>query len=274
MAMKIIYIDALFFIDLAADYVLCLAAARVCGLRLKRRRYLLASLLGAAYSAAVFLPGLGFLSRPVFKLAAGLLMGLTAFGAERRPFRCAGVLLAMSAAFGGVLWALSLCSGGGLENGISLSVRDLLLSFAICYAALSLLLRFKGKAAAKSKAEVRAVFLGRETRFTALVDTGNSLTDPATGAPVMLACAHALKPLFMENAALLSALSPVELLEFCAALPELRGRFRLVPYSAVGTSGLLPAFRPEELFIDEREDKELLIALSESAAGDGFEGIL
>ena len=83
--MRIIYLDALFFGNLLADYLLCLTAARLCSLRLKRGRYLLAALFGAAYAAASVLPGLRFLSSPPAILAAGLGMGAIAFGGKPAP---------------------------------------------------------------------------------------------------------------------------------------------------------------------------------------------
>ena len=61
---------------------------------------------------------------------------------------------------------------------------------------------------------------------------------------------------------------------FVSVIPALAGRFRLIPYTAVGASGLLPVFRPDGLLVDGREEKELLVAVSPSAAGEGFEGIL
>ena len=69
MLMQVIYVDSLFFLNLCIDYLLCLVSARVCGLVLKRLRYLLAALIGACYSVAVLLPGLDFLAEPLCKLA-------------------------------------------------------------------------------------------------------------------------------------------------------------------------------------------------------------
>ncbi|MBR1456591.1 MAG: sigma-E processing peptidase SpoIIGA, partial [Oscillospiraceae bacterium] len=43
--MEVIYIDALFFLNLLADYLLCLSTGRICGLYLRRARYLAAALL-------------------------------------------------------------------------------------------------------------------------------------------------------------------------------------------------------------------------------------
>lgn len=270
--MKVVYIDSLFFLNLAADYLLCLSAGRICALQLKRWRYFLAALLGALYAVAAVLPGLGLLAAPYLKIPAGLAMGLIAYGAERSPLRCTAVFFGISAAFGGALWALSMASGG--EGTAVLSLKSLIFSFALCYGLFRLIFRRRAALMEKRLVSVEADFSGRSARFTALLDTGNSLSDPATGAPVMIACAHALAPLLPESAALLAKLPPVEAVELCAALPELRGRLRLIPYTAVGASGLLPAFRPDCARLDGKEEKGLVIAISDCAAGDGFEAII
>lgn len=272
--MEVIYIDSLFFINLATDYLLCLAAARICALKLKRLRYALAALFGAVYSVAVFLPGFGFLSTAFFKLMSGVIMALIAFAAERKPLRCTAVFLAVSAAFGGALWAVGMARGGLSGGYAQISTKVLLMSFALCYAASDMIFRCRALLMDKRRMPVTVVFLGRESGFMALMDTGNSLSDPVTGAPVMIVCPHALLPIFRDKTRLLSELSPVELVEYSLRVPELSGKIRLIPYSAVGVSGLLPVFRPDKVIVDEKENRELLIAVSQSAAGDGFEAII
>lgn len=269
--MQIIYLDQLFLLNALIDYLLCLVSARVCGLYLKRARYALAGLFGGAYAAATLLPGFLFLSSALWKLAAAAVMALLAFGGERHFLRCAGVFLGVSAAFGGAVWAVSLAGGG---NGLAVSGRVLLLSFALCYGGVSLLFRNRATLPDRPRAEVRLRLLGRECRFMALRDSGNSLADPVSGCAVMLVSPHALLGALPQAETLFGGGDPVAALEAAAALPELRGRFRLIPYAAVGTAGLLPVFRPEELRVDGREERELLVAVSPSAAGDGFEGIV
>ena len=171
--MQVIYVDSLFFLNLCIDYLLCLVSARVCGLCLKRLRYFFAALIGACYAVAVFLPGMGFLSRPLCKLAAALLMGLAAFGGEAKMLRCCAVFLSVSAAFGGAVWAISLAGGEFFSYGVYLpvSLRTLVLSFALCYGGISLLFRRRAKLMEKRRVQVSLVFLGRESRFMALLDT-------------------------------------------------------------------------------------------------------
>ncbi len=269
--MEVIYLDRLFFFNLLTDYLLCLVSARVCGLTLRRRRYALAAALGALYAVLSVLPGLAFLRTPPGILAAAALLAAVAFGAERRPFRCGGVFLAVSAAFGGAVWAVSLA--GGARPGAAVSGRVLLLAFALCYAAVSLLFARRAQLPDRARAEVVLREKGRESRFMALRDSGNALCDPLTGRPVMLVSPHALAPVLPEAAALFSGQDPVQALREAAQLPGLARRFRLIPYASVGARGLLPAFRPERLTVDGRVE-ELLVAVTPSAAGDGFEGVV
>lgn len=267
--MEIIYIDQLFLTNLLADYLLLLCAARLCCLHLKRLRYFLAALLGAGYAVGVFLPGFSFLAAPGWKLAFGLLLGLIAYGRERRALACTGVFLVLSAALGGALWALDLSFGG-----IRLDSKLMVLSFLLAYGALRLVFGAAAGHSDKQKLSVQIQLLGRSCAFTAIADSGNCLSDPLTGAAVAVACPHALSPLFGPAGALLEIQDPVELLSAASAYPELKGRLRLVSFSALGGSGMLPVFRPDRLLIEGREDGERLIAISPQAAGPGFEGIV
>ena len=47
-----VYVDSVFVLNALMDYLLVLCAARLAGIPLRRRRYLLAGLLGGAYAVA------------------------------------------------------------------------------------------------------------------------------------------------------------------------------------------------------------------------------
>ena len=266
--MNVLYIDLWFCLNLLCDYLLCLLTARAAALCLKRPRYALAALFGACYACVVYLPALVFLALPGWKLLAGALMAWIAFGAEAHPMRCILLFFAVSASFGGTLLALS----GG--RSLRLSLHDLLLSFLLCYGIGALLFRCHALLQNRQIRTVRVEHGGKSASFPALLDTGNTLHDPVSGAKVVIASPHALEGILRENAPLFAALGPVELQELSAQIPELSGRLRLLSYSAVGGSGLLPAFRPERLFIDGQEQRDYLIAVSPQTVGDGFDAII
>lgn len=274
LSMDIIYIDRLFFLNLILDYLLLLCSARVCGVRLRRGRYILGGIFGAGFAAASIFPAAGFLTLWPVKLAAGALMALIAYGSEERLLRCCIVFFAVSALFGGAVWAVSQQSGGSLYNPlyIPVSVPVLVLSFGLIYALLSLVFRRSVKSAEVSVSRVHLEFMGKTAELRALNDSGNGLFDPITGSSVLIGSADALSPLFPEFADKFRSPDCTEVL----TLPGLEGRLRLIPFSAVGTgSGMLAAFRPDRICVDGRERSDIIAAVSPTpVGGDGFDCIL
>lgn len=96
-------------------------------------------------------------------------------------------------------------------------------------------------------------FQGRELSLTGLLDTGNSLTDPFSNAPVIVAELSALLPLFPEKIQkqiLSSANRDFGLIDIFQEY-DLAQRIRLLPFSDLGQeNGLMLGFRPDlvELF--------------------------
>ena len=262
--MGIIYIDSLFLINLLADYVLLIAACRVSALSPRRLRCLLAALFGALFAVLSVVPGFWFLSMVPYRFAIAAAMGLIAFGAERGVLRCIAVFIAVSASFEGFITAL---------GPATLDLRVLLFSFPVFYILLSLISAYRAKLHTRRTVEVSIRFLGRSGRFRALVDSGNCLTDALSGADVLIVRASALRDIFRENAAVLEISDPVEFISALDNFPELRGKFRLVPYSALGGGGLLPVFRAEELSINGKTAASRLCGIAPELLGDGFDAI-
>ena len=276
--MTVVYLDSLFLLNFVVDYLLLLAAGRLCGETLRRGWLALGAAIGAGYAAAVFLPGMGFLLHPLCRGAAAVLALLAGYGGSRRLLRVGLVFCAVSAAFGGGIFALQLLGGGGLalRNGVlysALDLRFILLSGAGCYALLTLVLGRTARhtAARRELAPVLLTLEGRRVALTALVDTGNTLADPATGRPVMVAEGERAAGLFPPGL----APSGEELRRPVEALERLDrrgwgGRCRLLPYRAVGVEcGMLLALRLDGARVGTEDYGKLLLALSPTPLSDG-----
>lgn len=271
--MTVIYIDVLFLLNLVVDYLLLLTTARITGETISRVRLGLGALLGALYAAAQFLPALGWLARPLCKMAFAVLMVLISFGGSRRLLRLVLVFFAASAALCGVVVALQLVGSEGLtlEQGVlytGFDVRLLLITVIVCYVVMSAVLeraaRHGGVRRDLCTAEV--TIGGATLRLTALRDTGNTLTDPVSNRPVMVAEARALRPLLPAQ------LDPAEPVSSLSRLQDetLKKRLRLLPYRAVGVDhGLLLAVRTDRVVIGKRKWDGLLVALSPTPVSDG-----
>ena len=277
--MTVIYIDSVFLLNALMDYLLLLCAGRLAGLPLRRGRYALAALAGGAYAAAVFLPGLGFLAQTPVKLAAGVLLGLIAYGGEEKLLRLVLLFFAVSCAMAGCVLGLGLLAGGGIPvvSGVfytNVDAKTLLVAGTAAYAVLSVV--FRAAAGHGTRGEllpVRVSIGGRTAELTALWDTGSGLRDP-DGRAVLVTAPGALDGALPPAAAGLLAQrglqAPEELLEpLRAAAPALRPH--LTPYRAVGTAGgLLLTIRTDWTEIGGTRYQGLTAALAPSALGMGY----
>lgn len=268
--MTVIYIDLLFLLNLVANYLLLLISGRMCGRVLRRWLLALSAALGALYACALFLPGLSWLSAAPCKLASGIMMVLTAYGSQRGLLRTALCFFGASAALGGMVWAAELMGGHSLtmERGVLYSYVDLrllLLLLALCYGALSALTNRAFRHGGRELAPVTVRLGDASVELTALLDTGNTLTDPITNRPVLVAEGECCKQLLPMP---LPLDRPVEAI----SVLSIQGKkgYRLLPYRAVGVEcGMLLAVKADCVTVGKQEYGSILVALSPTPVSDG-----
>jgi stage II sporulation protein GA (sporulation sigma-E factor processing peptidase) len=194
-----------------------------------------------------------------------------AFGRTKRWIRLTLLFFGSSAVVGGVLFAMSHTIGGAsmLPGGIPyvpISFRVLILAAVGCYLLLGVVFRLGTQGAERALTDVTLTAEGRTVRIRALVDSGHSLEDPISGAPVVVGELNVLRPLFTPtlNAVLeekkLSC--PDTLLVSLDRIGEAK-RFRLLPYRSLGiSSGLLLVYKPDSGFVNGRAVPGILIGFS------------
>lgn len=241
-----VYIDLLFFLNLVVDYCILSLTARLSGAAAGFLRQLGGAAAGALFSFVIFLPTLPLPLEWGIRLFLSALIILCAFGfgGGRRFLRLWLTFYAVSFLYAGLMlavWFLFHPAGMTVHNGVvyfQLSPLLLLGGTAAAYGVIRLgrrLIRRPAPAGRRERVEIR---LGdKKAVLTALVDTGHSLTDILSDQPVVVASYSAVAPL----------LPPESLPAFRGVgqppKGDMAGRYRLIPYSVVGGSGLLPAFR-------------------------------
>jgi len=274
----ILYADILFALNAVIDYLLLLLSARAAGEPLRRGRFALGAALGGVYAVMIFAPGFSFLRRGRYKVLSAVLMLLIAYGATRAAVKQSVIFFALTCALGGGVMAIGMMDGAALSlgRGVVYSIPDvklILLAGAGCYAVLSLIAPrlYRHTAAGGELRTMEFELMGRSIKLTALLDTGNTLTDPLTGQGVPVAEGAALQPLFpTENCP-----GKKDLHDPVSALERLnrgvwRGRFRILPYRAVGVEqGFLLAVRMDAATVGETRRTGALVALSPTPVSDG-----
>lgn len=268
----VIYLDMAFLLNCLSDGAALYVTAQVSGLPVRRRRLLLASAAGGTYGALCAIPAARWAASFFPQLAAAALLVRLAFGRQGAFFRQFLLFFMLSCTMGGALLAIGrlLRENGGLELLRSLNWNVFFLAGGLCFLALTVVFRGGARHAIAGQLCQGAVELrGSRTPVTVLLDTGHTLTDAATGEPVLTAHWEALGPLWTKDES--SVLARLERLGAAACLEELgAGRFRLLPYQAVGVScGLLLCFQADRVVLEGENLGRLTVALSPTAVSDG-----
>lgn len=272
--MPVVYVDRVFVLNLAVDYLLLLTTATLAGTPLRRGRFALWAAAGGIYAALVFVWPV--LAHPLCKAGMGVLLALGAFRREIRPWRLAALFLLLSGGLAGLLLALGLLAGSstGVLRRVycaDISWWVLLGSALLFYGLLHLVFRQGARYERGELMDIDVVVDGTRCRLRALRDNGNALRDPVRGQPVLVAETRALRELWPPRAAAIleSGASPEEkMARLHSAGVEVP--FMLLPFRAVGTSGgLLLACRSDYIRIGRRMVTHALVALTDTQVGNG-----
>ena len=264
-----VYLDAVFALNFAVNYLLLRGSARLGAAAVRRRRLVLGALVGALYAVAVWLPPFGWLRLVPCKLLCAGAMLIAAFGLRRSTLRLAAVFGALTLVLCGAVYGVALLQNGTVRYRESalfypVSFFTLLLTAAAVSLACRLLLP-RLTHAPDSLVPVTLQRSGRAVRLTALRDSGNTLCDPISGAPVLTVYWQAARRLLPDGL----ALTKEDLAVPAALALRLREESpRLIPYRAVGVaSGLLLAL-PCEITIGTKTSHGL-VAFSPTPVSDG-----
>lgn len=271
----VIYVDLAFLINLFIDASLLLITGSLLQRKLTMRRVFGASAIGSLYAVATLFPGTSMLRSVLVKWLFSVLMVDLAFGMRtlhHKTYRHLVKLMQVVAAFYAVTFAVAgaiyalhnvFATGGASLDGLaliggqvawwtSLSTVFLVLSIPLAL----LLVRFLWSFVIRSKrlsgqvVTMRFTLFGQEAQVQALIDTGNSLTDPITKTPVAVAKIAALEsllPPLLKNA-MRDGIDPLAMVyQQTSELGNFATRISIVPYRGVaGNTGYLLAIRPDE----------------------------
>lgn len=287
----VVYLDVLLLLNFCMDFLLLWTAGRVQRRATPLWRLLLAAALGGGYASCMVLRLPQWLWSPPAAILVSLLMLALAYpyGGLRAFLRLTGAFyLAACAAAGAALAAAALMQKSHWPGSL-ISVRWVALLMALPVALIvsrrsyTALRRAWSRDSFRARLQVEAA--GRRTALTALIDTGNDLTEPLSGLPVVVADYRALTVLLPErlrqawNAA---PDRPEQVLQRLSGASDTDGwlrRLRLVPFSSIGRrGGLMLGFRADRVVLEHsgrRISGQAVVALScGDISGNGYQAVV
>ena len=224
------------------NLLLAMGAYRLSGQTPSWKRLGLVGVLGGVYTAVAMVDRFYFLGDFQWRLMSLLILAFIGFGTQQKNLPGAAVYI-----------LLRLCMD---------AVDDHRFWPKLLFGALVMLLCKMWNQSREKDAEVSITWGKKHVRVKALLDTGNSLTDPVSGKSVMVVGSDVAENLLSLDAQALSR--PLETM-VKARIPGLR----LIPYTAVGIPrGMLLGLQADQVLVNGKQE-DLVIAFAPHTLGQG-----
>lgn len=276
-----VYVDVLLAVNFFINYFLMLSVGKIMRRDISRTRICLAAIFGAITALSIFLPQLNTIMSSLFKLTVSAIMVAIAYKWQswRIFLRYFLVTCAVTFGFGGTmfaLWIMVAPRGMYFRNGVTyfnISPEFIIVVTILCYTVITIAGRICGSREKQSEyCSITVLNNGRAVCLNVMCDTGNLLSEPFSGYPVIVAKRNSVSKVLPEHFDDYSADSSV----FSGSLspPD----FRVIPYSSVGGTGILTAFRPDKIKIADKDNLHEIdccyIAVSDSLNEEEYDGIM
>lgn len=193
---EVIYADILLIVNIYVNYVLLKISACFLKREISAYRVLLASFIGGLYAFIILADTLPFYVIAFSRLAAALFITFVSFGYKSFKIYIRSVLMFLLASFmfAGLmyfLWTFFAPPVMAFRNSVvyfDIDAFDLCVMTIICYSFLKLFdIILQSRQTENVIYEVCIYIDGEEFLLKALLDTGNSLSEPFSGYPVIIA---------------------------------------------------------------------------------------
>lgn len=246
--MQTIYLDVLIGVNIYVNYLLLTLTARFAARPTVHSRMALGALAGALSSCTILLNIPSTVLSILIKVITAVIMTAISFEIKSRRMFLKLILILNAVTFGfagGMLGIKNIMSTGKITVSnfsvyIDISPIYLILTTLVCYVLLSVFSRLTARKAEQlSTCRLTISNNGKSVTLDALLDTGNTLTEPFSGLPVVVVGEKSIHHLL-----------PDELVKSGVSSPELAGGIRVIPYSSVGGDGLLKGFMPDSVTVE------------------------
>ena len=260
-----VYADVLFLVNFMVNFLVLYLTGKIAHLKRHGKMLVLGACAGALYAVLMFFPRLSFGYSAAAKVLFSLFVVALTFQIRgvRLFLKTVGAFYLVTFALGGSVMALFYFTdvgarlGAVVKNGIfyvNLPLPTLLLAVGISYLLLCVGLRILQNRLTRDNLyrKVAITWNGKEVWLDALLDTGNALCEPFSGAPVIIAEYAHLLPILPQELQNMGEDSTLPLENVDAPY---KSRLRMIPFSSLGKEhGMLLGFRPDsaKLLVNEK----------------------
>lgn len=249
-----IYIDVVFFEDVAMNFLILAATTIIAKLKLKSGKLLGASCVGGIYSIATYIVQLTSFQNMLLKILVSILMIKIAFSPKKAKYLIKELIMfyLVSLTFGGAAFMLLYFinpSNIVNENGILVGTYPLkatLIGAAVGFTIIAIVSKIVKDRMSKKEmlCDLEIFYEGKTEKIKTMIDTGNLLKDPITSADVIIVEKDSLKNLVSSE--ILENIENIVSGKWLDSSKVHKYKFKIIPFTSLGNSnGILLGFKPD-----------------------------
>ncbi|HKM39219.1 MAG TPA: sigma-E processing peptidase SpoIIGA [bacterium] len=262
--MRYVYLDVLTVVNVVMNFIILVCTSWLAQIPVRMGRLTSGALLGAAYAVHLILYPTSRFGGWGTKIAVSVLILVAAYYplSPIRFFRVAGYFYLVSFTLGGAALAVYYLTQGqilatpGPRAGMSWWILAIALAVASALTQFTWAYFKRRRWQQELKTTLIVDWRQRQVKIPGILDSGNMLVDPFTGAPVVVVEALALKGIIPEKIIKLvteeirGRLDLEHLEQLLMAEPS-ADRFRVIPFDSLGhKNALLLGFRPDRVQLE------------------------
>ncbi|SKC87383.1 sigma-E processing peptidase SpoIIGA [Maledivibacter halophilus] len=263
-----IYAEYLFLENFIMNLLILHITSYFCKYQGRFYKLMIGASVGALYAFIFFFPSLHFLFSFSMKLVISMLIIVISFTPHkfRDFFKYLSIFYLVTFVFGGTAFAFFYFTNFDsiLSNGIfysnNFSIRVLLYSVAVAYILIVLSIGYIKNKVNKENLYKKIVieFDSKQKEISALIDTGNSLSDPISKFPVIIVEYSAIEELLPEKVKEIFKNGNCNKLDQITTILQntnWMNRFRIIPFTSLGMeNGMLIGFKPDSVKLKIKGD--------------------
>ena len=290
-----VYIEYLLIENVIINFIILYVTKKITRTKTTKLRLFIGALVGSIYTLVAFFPSLQFMGKFIIKFSVSMLMIILAFNPERlnQFFKQMSAFYMVTFGFAGAIIGIFYILNNSFNltrfsfNDFDELVKFLIIGIGMAIFLIRNILKFYQNRINKENylTNITIRLRDKEVKLIALIDTGNSLKEPISQKPVIIAEYSALEGILPERIKNMY-LDKKELdLNFIAKIMDEIGddiKLRLIPFKSIGNeNGILIGFKPDsiKIYLDDEtrnltEDIIVAIYNDKLAADEQYNGLL
>ncbi|MEE0946090.1 MAG: sigma-E processing peptidase SpoIIGA [Acutalibacteraceae bacterium] len=255
-----VYVDVLILLNAVIDYLIISLTATLTETYIRPVRLVISALVSSLFSLTIFIENMHTLLHILLFCVTAVTVVALAFGIRKKFLKLLLYFISVNIIFCGLmvaLWVFVKPKGMLLSNSVvyfDISPLEFIIASCFFYVVTRIVQYIiKKRERYARRCDIKIQNNDKTVNFKALVDTGNSLTDPYGNKPVVITDKETAE----------------EILGNLEGLPSL-----LLPIHSVIGNGLIPAFSIQKVFVDNKIETPVLLAVADKKFDGDYKGIV